>query len=181
MSAAGLRMSGSCHGIAGRSAAALRLPYRFLAPTAGALTGWNRLMTAQFARSLGLTLALLGAAPVVASPLPMAQETHINDELRAGFAGDTLRKTCPTISARMLVVMKRLWDLKSYAEAQGYTAADYDAFRSDPVQKKRLKAEAQAYLEKAGAKPGDVDSYCRVGESEIAKGTALGTLIRSSK
>ena len=97
----------------------------------------------------------------------MAQNAHINDELRAGFAGDALRKTCPTLSARMLVVMGRLWDLKSYAEAQGYTGADYDAFRSDPAQKKRLKAEAEAYLAAAGAKPDDVQSYCAVGEAEM--------------
>ena len=125
----------------------------------------------------GLTLA----APALAGPVPMAQNAHINDELRAGFAGDILRKTCPTISARMLVVMGRLWDLKSYAEAQGYTGADYDAFRSDPVQKKRLKDEAAAYLAAAGAKPDDVESYCAVGEAEIAKNSPLGTLLRSSR
>ena len=117
----------------------------------------------------------------LASPVPMAEEQHINDELRAGFAGDTLRKICPTIEARMLVVMGRLWDLKSYAETQGYSSGDYDAFRKDPVQKKRLKDEAEAYLEAAGAVPGDVESYCKVGEAEIAKGTALGSLIRSSR
>lgn len=126
-------------------------------------------------------LALFLATPVFAGPGPMAQEKHINDELRAGFVGDTLRKVCPTLSARMLVVMGRLWDLKSYAEEQGYTGEDYDAFRRDPAQKARLKAEAQAYLEAAGAKAGDVESYCRVGESEIAKGTAVGTLLRSSR
>ena len=111
----------------------------------------------------------------------MAQNAHINDELRAGFAGDVLRKTCPTLSARMLVVMGRLWDLKAYAEAQGYTSADYDAFRNDPVQKKRLKDEAAAYLAAAGAKPDDAESYCAVGEDEIAKNTPLGTLLRSDR
>ena len=126
-------------------------------------------------------LAAVLAAPAFATPVPMAQNAHINDELRAGFAGDTLRKTCPTISARMMVVMGRLWDLKSYAEAQGYTADDYEAFRADPVQKTRLKTEAEAYLAAAGAKPGDVESYCKVGRDEIAKGTALGTLLRSDK
>ena len=125
----------------------------------------------------GLTLA----APALAGPVPMAQNPHINDELRAGFAGDILRKTCPTISARMLVVMGRLWDLKSYAEEQGYTAEDYDAFRSDPVQKKRLKDEAAAYLAAAGAKEGDVESFCAVGEAEIAKNSPLGQLLRSSR
>ncbi len=121
------------------------------------------------------------AAPVVAGPVPMAQNAHINDELRAGFAGDVLRKTCPTLSARMLVVMGRLWDLKAYAEAQGYTSADYDAFRNDPVQKKRLKDEAAAYLAAAGAKPDDAESYCAVGEDEIAKNTPLGQLLRSTR
>ena len=87
--------------------------------------------TVIWAALAGLTLA----TSAFAGPVPMAQNAHINDELRAGFAGDVLRKTCPTISARMLVVMGRLWDLKSYAEDQGYTAADYDAFRNDPVQK----------------------------------------------
>ena len=121
------------------------------------------------------------AAPVVAGPVPMAQNAHINDELRAGFAGDVLRKTCPTLSARMLVVMGRLWNLKAYAEAQGYTSADYDAFRNDPVQKKRLKDEAAAYLAAAGAKPDDAESYCAVGEDEIAKNTPLGQLLRSTR
>lgn len=127
----------------------------------------------------GLAMLALGLAATAQDAVPMAQNVHINDELRAGFAGDTLRKTCPTISARMLVVMDRLWGLKGYAEGQGYTEADYDAFRKDPAQRARLKAEAAAYLAKAGAKPGDVASYCRVGRDEIAKGTALGTLLRS--
>ena len=121
------------------------------------------------------------AAPVVAGPVLMAQNTHINDELRAGFVGDVLRNTCPTLSARMLVVMGRLWDLKAYAQAQGYTGADYDAFRNDPVQKMRLKDEAAAYLAAAGAKPDDVESYCAVGEDEIAKNTPVGQLLRSTR
>lgn len=133
-------------------------------------------------RNLALAglLAVSGFAASAAAT-PMAQDKHINDELRAGFAGDILRKTCPSISARMLVVVGRLYDLKSYAQSHGYTADDYDKFRKDPVEKARLKAEAAAYLAKAGAKPGDVESYCQVGRDEIAKNTPLGQLIRSSK
>ena len=135
------------------------------------------LATVIWAALVGFTLA----TSAFAGPVPMAQNTHINDELRAGFASDVLRNTCPTISARMLVVMGRLWDLKSYAEEQGYTKDDYDAFFTDPLQKKRLKDEAAAYLAAAGAKPDDVESYCAVGEAEIAKKTPIGTMLRSSR
>lgn len=139
--------------------------------------GLDKFLWAASSVLLGVTLA----AAVLAGPVPMSQNAHINAELRAGFAGDVLRNTCPTLSARMLVVMGRLWDLKAYAEAQGYTGTDYDAFRNDPVQKTRLKDEAAAYLAAAGAMPDDVESYCAVGEDEIAKNTPVGQLLRSTR
>ena len=125
--------------------------------------------------------ATLTATAAAASPVPLPQEAHINDELRAGAAGDILRHTCPSISARMFVVWGRLYDLRDYALAQGYTEPEVKAFLDDDAQKKRVKAEAMAYLAKAGAKPGDVESYCKVGRDEIAKKTPLGQMLRSSK
>ena len=44
---------------------------------------------------------------------------------------------------------------------------------------KRIKAAAKDYLKAAGAVEGDVESYCKVGRNEIAKGTLTGSLLRS--
>ncbi|MBN2629496.1 MAG: DUF5333 domain-containing protein [Rhodobacteraceae bacterium] len=128
-----------------------------------------------------LTLAaLLMAAPAFALE-PLSQEKFINDSLRAGRIGDVIRKTCPTINARMLVVLAKIEDLKSYALAKGYSRAEVEAFLKDAGQKNRLKAEADAYLAKAGAVPGQPQTYCAVGEAEIASGSLIGQLLRSSK
>lgn len=172
-------MTPACYGMSARPGAkrALSRPSDARRATLGPM-GYLTMTLSNLA--LAGLLAVSGFAAQAAT-VPMAQDKHINDELRAGFAGDMLRKTCPSISARMLVVMGRLYDLKSYAESHGYTADDYDAFRGDPVQKARLKAEAADYLAKAGAKPGDAESYCQVGRDEIAKGSAIGQLLRSSK
>lgn len=124
--------------------------------------------------------ALLLAAPAFALE-PLAEETHINDSLRAGRIGDVIRKTCPTISARMFVVLGKIEDLKGYALDKGYTRAEVEAFIKNPEQKQRLRAEADAYLEAAGAVPGQPETYCAVGEAEIAKGSLIGELLRSSK
>ena len=129
---------------------------------------------------LGL-LAFLMATPAFAGPVPLPQETHINDELRAGAAGDILRQTCPSIKARMFVVWSRLYALRDYALSKGYTEPEVKAFLDDDAQKARVKAEANAYLANAGAKKGDVESYCQVGRDEIAKNTPLGQLLRSTK
>ena len=129
-------------------------------------------------KSLILTLALMATPALAEGAVPLAEEAHINEQLIAAKAGDILRNTCPKASARMLVVWNKMWALKSYAEAQGYTRDEVAAFLKDKDQKARVTAAAEAYLAKAGAVAGNVDSYCQAGRDEVAKGTLLGQIIR---
>jgi Family of unknown function (DUF5333) len=81
----------------------------------------------------------------------------------------------------MFVVLMKIEDLKSYALDQGYSRDEVEAFIKNKDQKNRLKAEAAAYLAEAGAVEGDPESYCKVGRDEIAKGSLIGELLRSSE
>lgn len=127
-----------------------------------------------------VALALILAGPAFAQ-VPLNQEAHINDSLRAARIGDVIRKTCPTISARMIVVYTKAKELERYALDQGYTEEAVEAFLEDKTERARLKAEAAAYLKAAGAVAGDPESYCKVGRDEIAKGSLIGQLLRSSE
>lgn len=112
---------------------------------------------------------------------PLNQEAHINDSLIAAQVADTIRKTCPSISAKMFTVLSKLNDLEDYARDKGYTEADVKAFLKDKTEKTRIKASAKTYLANAGAVDGDAESYCTVGRAEIEKGTLAGSLLRSWK
>ncbi|MDP3262797.1 MAG: DUF5333 domain-containing protein [Tabrizicola sp.] len=125
-------------------------------------------------------VALMTATPAFALE-PLAEETFINDSLRAGRIGDVIRKTCPTIHARMFVVLGKIEGLKQYALNKGYARADVEAFIRNDAEKARIKAEAAEYLKAAGAVEGQPETYCAVGEAEIAKGSLIGELLRSSK
>ena len=129
---------------------------------------------------LSVSLAAVLAVPAMAQT-PLNQEKRINDTLIAGQIGDTIRKTCPSISARMFVVLGELNALEDYARDQGYSEAEVKAFLKDPTEKARIKAAANAYMKKAGAVEGDAESYCVVGRAEIEKGTLAGSLLRSWK
>ena len=130
--------------------------------------------------ALGFAALMALASPALAlEPLP--EEIHINESLRAGRIGDVIRKTCPSISARMFTVLGKIEDLKRYATDKGYSREEVEAFLKDSEQKARIKAEAAAYLAEAGAVDGDAESYCRVGRDEIAKGSLIGELLRSSE
>ncbi len=130
-------------------------------------------------KRLSLILCLL-STPALAL-VPINQEPHINESIVAGRVGDIIRNTCPTISARMVVAYSKLKELERYARDKGYSEADFEAFRKSEVEKNRLKAQAAAYLKAAGAVEGDAESYCRVGRAEIAKGSLIGELLRSSE
>ena len=111
----------------------------------------------------------------------LEKDAHVTEMLVAAQVGDIIRNTCPSISARMFVVMGEMFSLKSYATAQGNSAAEIKEFLNNKDQKKRIKALALDYLAKAGAKEGDVESYCVAGRAEIAAGTVAGHLLRSSQ
>lgn len=129
-----------------------------------------------------LMLVLALATPALADTrTPLPDEQHINEQLIAAQAGEILRNTCPTIVARMFVVWEKAFMLRQYAIDKGYTEPEVKAFLKDPGQKERVKAAAEAILVSSGAKPGDIPSYCAAGKAEIAKGTLLGQIIRSTE
>jgi hypothetical protein len=129
-----------------------------------------------------VVFAALAMSPALAEgKVPLPEEAHINEQLVAAAAGDILRKTCPTLEARTLVVLGKLVELENYARAQGYTEDEVNLFLKDHDQKARIKSTAQDYLATAGVVAGDVDSYCLAGRNEIASGTLVGSLLRSTE
>ena len=128
-----------------------------------------------------LTLAaLLLAAPAFAQE-PINKEAHINKTLLQGFIGDQIADNCPTIEARTLRALGELNKLKNYALDKGYSTAEIRAFVTDKAEKARGRAEASTWLKTKGAVPGKPEAYCAVGEAEIARGSLIGYLLRSTK
>ncbi|MCX7644996.1 MAG: DUF5333 domain-containing protein [Rhodobacteraceae bacterium] len=128
---------------------------------------------------LSLALAALMPATVAAADLPpLAQNERVRNEFLAGAVGDEIVDNCPSISARMLVVISKLNDLQRYARSLGYTNEDIRAFRKSPENRAELNRLRDEYLAAHGVVPGDPESYCRLGRQEIANGTLIGSLIR---
>ena len=125
--------------------------------------------------------AALFAVPAFAQPVPLAEEPHINEQLIAAQAGDILRKTCPSVSARMFVVWEKASALQEYALAAGYSEEAVKLFLKDKAQKARVKAAAFDYLATIGVVEGDVESYCKAGRDEIARQTLVGSILWSSE
>lgn len=120
----------------------------------------------------------LAAAPASAQ-VPLAEEPHINEQLMAAAVGDAIRKTCPSISARMVTVYFKMKELEKYARKAGYQEDEVKVFLKDGAEKARIKGMAAAYMAANGVVVGDVATYCALGKAEIGKDSLIGSLLRS--
>lgn len=129
----------------------------------------------------GMALAAAAAtafAPAAAAREPLAAEAHVNQQLIAARVADRIRRECPSISANMLRAFAAAQALKAYAQRKGYSEAEIDGFLKDRSQRERIYAEAEAYMAARGVRPGDVQSYCALGQAEIEARSVAGSLIR---
>lgn len=129
---------------------------------------------------IGGAMALCASMAAAQPTVPLEQEPHINEQLTAAVVGDLIRKTCPSISARMVTVFFKAKDLENYARDAGYEEDEVKAFLKDKDQKARVKANALEYLANNGVVDGDVDSYCTLGRAEIRKDSLIGSLLKAN-
>ena len=117
-------------------------------------------------------------APVVAAK-GLAQEEALNEGLIAISMANVIRKTCPSISARMLKAWFYITTLETEAQSLGYSAQEVTAFVKDPMEKKRVLSIAQERLVDHGVIPEKPATYCKLGLAEIEAGTAIGKLLKA--
>ncbi|MCT4369963.1 DUF5333 domain-containing protein [Yangia mangrovi] len=134
----------------------------------------SKLRTAVLAATLG-ALAVPSAA--LAKP-PLGEVREIHDGLMAVGIADEIRNRCDNIGARMLTAMGTLNTLKKRARALGYSNAEIEDYVTSKAEKKKMRADGEAYLASRGVAADDTAGLCRVGREEIARGSAIGVLLR---
>lgn len=124
-----------------------------------------------------LIAGLVAAATPAAALEPLAQEKHINDRLISARVADRIRRECSSIDARMVYAFTQARALKRYALDKGYSAAEVEAFLDSKADKQRIYAVAEDYLARKGARAGDGDSFCAVGQAEISGKSLIGSFL----
>ncbi len=128
--------------------------------------------------ALPLALALVMGTGAGASALqPLRDNTYVTDRLVAARVADRIRKTCPDIGARLVYAFSQAYALKSWAEKQGYSDDEIDAFLKDKAEKRIIYDRAEEYLASRGAVNGNVEGFCALGFKEISAGSIIGSLI----
>ncbi len=129
------------------------------------------------AGTAALILGFVIAAGTTAA-LPALRE---NKEIREGLISTAIAyeigRKCDSLDSRWLAGLGFLNSLRSHALDLGYSRAEVSAFIDDDEEKDRLEEEARALLREKGGVEGKWDTYCAVGQAEIAAGSRIGLLL----
>ena len=134
------------------------------------------------ARPLGRALAIFAcvaaAAPGMALAKPSLRDVpEIEDPLFAVAVANEIREVCPSISGRVTKGIGVLWNLRARANELGYTDDEIRAYVKSPEEKARMRAKGMEILADYGP-VSDPQTYCAYGRAEIAKGSAVGALLK---
>ena len=124
-----------------------------------------------------LAAVTLTSVPAQAQQTPLSQEKYINDRLIAARIADRIRRECSSYTPRMVYAFNQARALKRYAQGKGYSNAEIDAFLDSREERRRIYAVAEDYLTRKGAKAGDAQSYCAVGQQEFANNSYIATFL----
>ncbi len=137
---------------------------------------WPMKKTPAIALTICMTVAGLSGA-VSAEPA-LKDVAHVREGLIATGMAVELSNRCSSISPRRIRGINYLFSLRKHAFDLGFSRAEVDAYTNDKTEENRLIVIAYGRLQDLGATVGDEASYCAVGRAEIAKGSAIGRLLR---
>lgn len=120
----------------------------------------------------------LFASPALAKP-HLRDVAEVDGAMFQVAIADSIRKTCPTISARKVKAWRYLRSVAKTAIDLGYTRAEIEAYTKSDEDKARLRAKAEEYFATRGVERSDPQSYCVLGREEIQKASRVGSLLRA--
>ncbi|WP_052245115.1 DUF5333 domain-containing protein [Halocynthiibacter namhaensis] len=129
-----------------------------------------------------VALTTLTAVPSFAmSPeiVPLRDNERVNSGLITAGIVRRIHKRCPTITYRKFRSFAFLRSVHNRAQAEGYSAEEIEAYVDDPDEEARLYVRVDNWLSSRGAREGDAESYCAVGNAEMTADSQIGNFLRT--
>lgn len=127
--------------------------------------------------SVSLLACTLAATTAFAKP-PLRDVAEIDDPLMMVAIAHEISETCGDIGARIVRGTLRLQELRSRANAMGYSDKEIRAYVKSKSEKRRMRSKAEKYLAGLGVRANDTAELCRFGKMEMQSQSEIGRLLK---
>lgn len=134
--------------------------------------------------SLTLAIALSLATPAMADRqddvnAALWENAEIWNGLFAIALGDRIRTHCDSIEARVFRTTAFVLSLYNAARAMGFSRDEIRASQVHPDTAARMTAQVMAYEREHGVREGQPQTFCALGQAEMAARSQVGELLRT--
>ncbi|AJE48155.1 DUF5333 domain-containing protein [Celeribacter indicus] len=129
-----------------------------------------------FAMGLGA-----GASAAAAELPPLREVEEIDRNMLWAAIAIEVSDECPTLEARKLKGLNFLWGLKRQASSMGYSDAQIRSYVESDAEEARIRRLGESYVRRAGFDPKTEAGLCAFGRAEIARGSLIGSFLRSTR
>ena len=126
-----------------------------------------------------IAVLLATTAAAAESRPPLRDVPQVDDGILVLALADEMRKRCNDIDARVFRALGYINALKADARKRGYSEDEIEEYVTSKAEKRRMLARGEAWIRAKGVLPSDTAGLCRLGRTEIDKGTNVGALLRA--
>ncbi|WP_460274576.1 DUF5333 domain-containing protein [Celeribacter sp. ULVN23_4] len=131
--------------------------------------------------SLIAALTLTFGAASAAELKPLREVKEIDQNMLWAALAVEVSDECPTIEVKKIKGLSFLWGLKNKASSMGYSDDEIRAYVESDKEEARIRKLGEEVIRHAGFDPKTEQGLCGFGEAEIAKGSIVGSFLRSDK
>lgn len=130
-------------------------------------------------------LLLAGAAALSLPVVPAAAKPSLRDVpeveniIFAAALAFEVSENCSSIKARTFKALGMAWQLRSRANALGYSDSEIRDYVESDVEKARMRVKGETFLKANGVDYGKPETFCTYGRAEIEKSSAVGVLLKA--
>ncbi|WOI35193.1 DUF5333 domain-containing protein [Tritonibacter scottomollicae] len=128
--------------------------------------------------ALAALLLAFGASAGEAKP-SLRDVQEIEDPLFAVAVASEVSDQCDRLAPRTLKGLNQLYQIRSRANALGYSDDEIKSYIKSDQEKSRMRAKGERLLRQEGVKLDQPETFCSYGLAEIEKNSAIGVLLRA--
>ena len=146
--------------------------------TVAAPTPSRLLLTAFWSLMLASVLAVSATAGEARPSLRDVPEIE-NPLFAVAVASEVADSCSHRLAPRTLKGLNQLYQIRSRANALGYSDSEIKAYIKSDQEKSRMRAKGERLLTQEGVKLDQPETFCAYGLAEIEKNSAIGVLLRA--
>ena len=132
-----------------------------------------------FTKTTILFLVTLMLPALAVAKAPLREVKEIDDTLYYIAIANEIDEYCDSITGLRMKAISKMYQLRAHANKLGYSDDEIRSYVESKAEQNRMRIKGEAYLAANGVTYAKPESFCALGQKEIARSSAIGIYLKA--